>query len=679
MEQLSDPAGPPLALVAAPAGYGKTSLLAEWARSDPRPVGWVTLVEKHNDPGLLTAAVAAGLDGPGPCGLVIDDVQVLHAPEALDRLRDIAARTPSGCRLVLGSRTEPALPIGRMRAHRTLLEIRARDLAMTGDEASALLAMAGVDLPRHAVATLTEITEGWPAGLYLAALAVRDRRDASAAVEAFGGGDAAVAAYLRDVVVGELPDAAATFLVRTAVLDRLSAPLCDAVLGGGGAGRALDDLASTRLLVTPVDRQGHEYRRHRLLSTVLLGELRRRDPAAEPGLRLRAAEWHAAVGDTDAAIAQATAAGATSRAAELIRASAPGYVAKGRNATVRGWLHEIGEERIAADPCLALCAAGSELALGDLDAVQRWESAARRGLRERPADSETAAIGAGIMLMRAAVARDGLEQMRRDASTAAELEPEDSPSRPLCCLLEAAALHLTGDREAAETLLEEGVRRGAVVAPNVQTLCLAQLALMAAERDDWESASAFAARARSQDDHYVLHPYPTSALVFAASAAVRSRRGQLDHAEADARQATRLLDAMCDFAPWYEAETRVALARAALRMSDVAASRDLVAAAARRARRVPDAVVLHGWISELTAQADAASAAALPGPASLTAAELRILGFLPTHLSFREIAARLYVSANTVKTQAHAVYRKLDASSRSQAVTRATALGLIEV
>jgi LuxR family maltose regulon positive regulatory protein len=240
------------------------------------------------------------------------------------------------------------------------------------------------------------------------------------------------------------------------------------------------------------------------------------------------------------------------------------------------------------------------------------------------------------------------------------------------------ALHLTGDREGAEARLEEGVHRGAVVAPNVLTLCLAQLALMAAERDDWQSAAAFAERARHQVDHYALDSYPTSAIVYAASAAVRARLGQVDHAQADARRARRLLDSMGDFAPWYDAEARVALARAALRLGDLPAARQDLAAAARRARRIPAAVVLLGWIADLDAQTQAVSAAALPGPATLTTAELRILGFLPTHLSFREIAARLYVSANTVKTQAHAVYRKLDASSRSQAVARATDLGLIE-
>ena len=677
VERLADTARPPLALVAAPAGYGKSTLLAEWARQDPRPVAWITLEERHNDQELLAAEIAGALDVPGPCGLVIDDVHMLRAPPALDVLRTMTGRLPAGCRVALGSRTEPGLPIGRMRAHRALVEIRAPDLAMTRDEAAALFALAGVDLPRPAVDTLMQRTEGWPAGLYLAALAMRDRHYPPDAVARFGGDDATVAEYLREVVLSELRSDAATFLLHTSIIDRLSPPVCDAVMAGHGAGAMLEELAVRRLLLIPLDRQAHSYRLHPLLSEMLVAELRRRAPAVERDLRRRAAEWYAAAGDIERAIAQATAAGATDRAGELIGAAAPEYVAKGRNQTVTRWLSDIGDDRIAADPCLALCAAGSDLVLGDLDGVQRWESAARRGLLERPADHGAAAIDAGATLMRAAVAH-GLDQMRRDAVRAAELAPVDSPARSLCCLLEAVALHLTGDRTEAETLLEEGVHRGAVVAPNLLTLCLAQLALMAAERDDWECAAAVAARARHQVDHYSLGSYPTSAIVFAASAAVRAQLGQVDHAQSDARQARRLLEAMGEFAPWYDAETHVALARTALRMGDLPAARRDLAAAAGRARRLPGAVVLREWIAGLTEQIEAISAAVLPGPSTLTTAELRILGFLPTHLSFREIAARLYVSANTVKTQAHAVYRKLDASSRSQAVARATDLGLIE-
>jgi LuxR family maltose regulon positive regulatory protein len=162
--------------------------------------------------------------------------------------------------------------------------------------------------------------------------------------------------------------------------------------------------------------------------------------------------------------------------------------------------------------------------------------------------------------------------------------------------------------------------------------------------------------------------------VFAASAAIRARRGRVEEAREDAREARRLLAMLTDFMPWYEVETRLALASAAVRLSDTPHARDLVASAEPFARHMPEATVLHQWIGRTRERANDASGR----PALLTAAELRILAFLPTHLSFREIADRLYVSANTVKTQAHAVYRKLDAASRSEAVARATKIGLLD-
>jgi LuxR family maltose regulon positive regulatory protein len=246
-------------------------------------------------------------------------------------------------------------------------------------------------------------------------------------------------------------------------------------------------------------------------------------------------------------------------------------------------------------------------------------------------------------------------------------------------MFEGAACHLMGDRDAAEQLLEEGAMMAAVAAPSIQAICLAALALMAAERGDWNAAAASASRARAQVEHYGLEEYPTSAFVFAASALVRSQRGMLDKARSDVRQAMRGLRALGEFIPWYCAETRAVLARAMVRTGDVAEARECVAEAVRLARRVPDGPVLARLVGEAQADADAAVAAVVSGPLSLTKAEMRVLGFLPTHLSFREIAGQLYVSANTVKTQAHSVYRKLEASSRSEAVGRATELGLLAV
>jgi LuxR family maltose regulon positive regulatory protein len=657
--------GPRVAVIAAPAGYGKTTLLSEWEMHDPRPFTWAS--------GRIEQAMV-GIDQDEPFVLVLDDAHQL-APSSFEVLRQLVYEIPAGSLMVIASRTEPRLQLGRLRAHRALLELGARDLAMSTSEAAGLLGAEGLGLSGRQVDALVHATEGWPAALYLASLSLHNGMD----VARFGGDDAAVADYLREVVLAGLDPNAVDFLVRTSVVDRLSGPVCDAVLDRQDSARTLEELGRSNLLLVPLDRAGRSYRCHALLSQMLQSELQRRDPYAEPELRRRAMEWYAAHDDGGRAIDQAIAAGATTRAGELLRDNVPELISNGRNDVVRSWLSSFTTGQIASDPHLTLVAATSQLIMGRLDAVQRWESVAARALGEPGLNGHRGALAAGVAVMRAASARDGAERMAQDAALGYSLEHEDSPARSTCCFMEGVALHLTGDLAGAERLLVEGARRGAVAAPHIQALCLTQLALMAVDRDDWESAADLCARARAQVAHFSVGDYPTSALVFAVSARVRAHLGRVADAGEDVRHARRLLAELGDFAPWYEAEARAALAHAALRLGNLPDARDLIAEASRYARRMPDARTLHEWLDDVNAHADTVSGVALPGPAALTPAELRILGFLPTHLSFREIAGRLYVSANTVKTQAHAVYRKLDASSRSQAVAHATRLGLLDL
>jgi LuxR family maltose regulon positive regulatory protein len=268
--------------------------------------------------------------------------------------------------------------------------------------------------------------------------------------------------------------------------------------------------------------------------------------------------------------------------------------------------------------------------------------------------------------------------MIADAERAGALTPEHGELRPLACLLRGAGLHLLGDDAAARPLLEQGARTGGIVAPLAQVLCLAQLALLAAGDDDWEHAALLSSRARSQVESVGLDGYPVCALVFAVSALVRAHRERVEPAQEDRRVAQKLLEALVDGPPWLELETRIALARATLRLGDVVATRTLIADAERLARGAGSPVAA-AWVEDCRAHADAFAVSSLAGPASLTTAELRVLRMLPTHLSFREMGLRLQVSSNTIKTHAHAVYRKLDASSRSEAVVAALRMGLVDI
>jgi LuxR family maltose regulon positive regulatory protein len=280
--------------------------------------------------------------------------------------------------------------------------------------------------------------------------------------------------------------------------------------------------------------------------------------------------------------------------------------------------------------------------------------------------------------LRAAAGAEGIERTLEDAVRAYDLFAEDDPWRSLCCFLTGAMRHLTGARDRARAWLEEGARRGAAKAPGVRALCLAQLALLAIDDDDWVTARVHAGRARGQIERFGILDYPTSALVLAVSSAVHAREGRVDEATIDATRAAGLAGQLVDFVPWYEIEVRIALARTALRLSDVTGAQTQLGDAARLLRQSSDAAVLQEWLGELWMRASSASGHPDGERWSLTTAELRVLQFLPTHLSFPEIAARLNVSANTVKTHTRAVYRKLDAGSRGQAVDHARVAGLID-
>jgi LuxR family transcriptional regulator, maltose regulon positive regulatory protein len=703
----------PLVVIVAPAGYGKTSVLADLAATDPRPNHRLALDVWHDDPILLLHDLATCLEdlGCAPAGfceafdparskpkltvllpvlastleravdpflLMLDDTHRVTSAPALAVLTTIAEHLPFGSQLVLASRIRPALPLGRLRTHRSLLELDTSDLAMTSTEAAALLDAAGMQVGPSELALLLDRTEGWPAGLYLAALCTRDRSDPANALASFAGDDHLVADYMRDEFLSELNSEDVEFLESTSVCERLSAPLCDTVLDTTGSARILDRLAYGPLPLTAVDRTHDTYRLHPLLREMLLGELRHSHPGREQAVHRRASLFEAHQGDFDSAISHAVAAGDAPRAGELLWVHLPSYVTVGRNDLLQGWLRRFPPEQVAANAPLALTAAHSALALGNLREAEHWGQIGAAALARAAVPPRVASLPAGVAVIEAAVSRSGLSSMGRSAAHAFELEEEGSPWRPIFSLLQGVANHLTGDRLQAREHLEDGIHRSSVAAPPIETLCLSQLAMITIEEGDWERGGDLIARAISQIELHDLSSYPSSVLTFAVSADVHSHLGQVDEGKLHARKASHLLGGLRDFIPWYEAETRIALARAALRLADVRTARTLLAEASRLARRIPDAVLFAGWLDEVWGLVDSAAGEALAGPATLTMAELRILRFLPTHLSFREIGDRLHVSTNTVKTQAHAVYRKLDVSSRSDAVTRASDIGLLD-
>jgi LuxR family transcriptional regulator, maltose regulon positive regulatory protein len=664
--------GTPVVLLVAPAGYGKTALLSEWERRDGRSFAWV-------DPLDMEEGIEQALSRPGEGRdhvIVIDGLRSSDWPHCMrllakmiDQLEDPSSQ------LVLGSRTEPPLGLGALRAQRKLFELRTADLAMTLDEAAELVTLRGLALDQDELEPLVRRTEGWPAALYLATLAAHQERHPSRALASFGGEDRFVADYIGDEVLEPLGAQQLSFLARSSVLGSLSGPLCDFVLERADSARQLKRLSRMNLMLVPLDRSDEEYRYHRLFAQALRAELRRSEPEMEALLHRRAALWYLEHGDVERSIEHAIAGGDDVGAGKLLWSHSASILGFGQSDQLAEWLEAFDDVRVAACPTLALSAAAHSLAAGDRDLVEYWTSAAQRALD----GSEDAALEGEALLLRAAVAEDRVTGMGELAAAAAAAGvPDDSPWRALGCLLEGVAAHLTGERERAREILEEGARRSAARAPNLQALCLAQLALLALDRHDLAAAESLAARARAQVVRSGLSSYPTSALVFAVASDVEAQLGRVEASQAHAREAAALLEGLTDFSPWYEAECRIALARGTLRLSDTRQARQLLDEAARQLQRVPDAGVALAWIEECRAQAELSSTAGSGRDCSLTTAELRILQFLPTHLSFPEIAERLYVSANTVKTHARSVYRKLGASSRGEAVSRARNAGLLD-
>lgn len=314
----------PIVSVITPAGYGKTVLLSQWAEGDAQAFAWVSADERDNDPRVLLAYVAEALDAiepvddlvfdalassassvPGsvvprlgsafadfstPVVLVVDDVHLLRNPECRDALSVLADHVPLGSRLVLAGRDQPPLPVARLRAEGRILEIGPGDLALTVQEATRLLRDAEVTLSPSEVAALYQQTEGWAAGLYLAAQAIR-AGGSPEVVASFDGADVFVAEYLESEFLNLISPRHRDFLVRTAVLERMCGPLCEAVTRLPGSAADLGDLAGSNVLLVPLDHQGEWYRYHHLFRDMLIAQLQRSEPQLIPVLRRRAADW----------------------------------------------------------------------------------------------------------------------------------------------------------------------------------------------------------------------------------------------------------------------------------------------------------------------------------------------------------------------------------------------------
>jgi LuxR family maltose regulon positive regulatory protein len=700
-----------LVVVTAPAGYGKTAVLNEWTRIDSRATVWVSLNREDNDPVVLLTALAAALDAvepvePGllvpfrssapavptvllprlgrvlasrrvPILLVLDDVHELVAQDAIDALAVIIAQLPHGSTLALSGRTMPALPIGRLRVKRGVVEVGMHDLALGRDEAQRLFRSLGLDLATEEVEVLVERTEGWPAGLYLAALALGSQRDQHGAVQEFGGAHRLVVDYLMDELLAGVDPDVCTFLAGASCFDRLSGPLCDAGLERDGSARLLEELARQNLLVIPLDEHGGWYRLHHLLHDMLQADLVRRgtDRAA---IHLRASEWLEQNGDADAAIHHAMRAGAVERAEDLVVRSYAPYAASGRHATIQRWLDLFSEEQLSTTPFLVALATYSRLPAGDGAGAAHWLDRAERVIGDADPDQPGLTPAAIVAMLRGMIRPQPAQDMVEDGLHGYHNFPL-GPWHANTCMVVGAGELLLGDLERARAHLAEGVAEATASSTYaVLAMCCALKAIVEIDCGRWTEATALARRGRATLAEQRLEAVPSLFLVTAVSALVEARAGRLAEAEADRLTSCRLLTGYLQVAPWANLEARLALARADVLLGDRIGARTLLDEAERFLVEVPDAAHAKEQLTSVRRLLEERAEAEAWGPSSLTTAELRVLRYLPTHLTMAEIAERLYVSRNTVKTQAIAVYRKLGTASRSGAVEIAREAGLFD-
>ena len=692
----------PVTLVAAPAGFGKTTLATQWLASDraPRVAAWVSLDSRDNDPVRLWTHVAIALERAG-CrtddnagafmaahgGEVIDEVlpRLLASIAELEEdlvillddfhfLRDVDCHSqvefllenlPQQAHLVLLTRADPGLRIAWLRATGRLSEIRAADLAFTVEETSSLLAIEQVHLTSGSVRDLVDRTEGWAAGLYLATLSMAGRSDPDEFVREVSEGNRFIGDYLTEEVLAGLSDEVREFIRTMSILDRFSAPLADHLTGSHNSAALLDELERSNLFLIPCDETRRWFRFHHLFASAARSDLEMEEPGRLPGLHSQAASWFRDHGDIDEAVMHSLASGSTSEAVELMQANWLQYVGAGRTATVVGWLDSLGPAVIASDPAARVTAAwmaalsGNEAALTDhLAALAEFEELG-------PLPDGSRSVESAIAMIQGLFGYDGPVAMTRGAQRALELETDGrSPYYSIAHVSRGHAAYVAGDLDLAATLLAKASHTEAAP-PIIRMLALALLSFSEGERDHQELSCELAEEAMQIVDAVGLGGTPQAATAFSALALAQAAGGDITTAATTMEQGLALRRRNPAQGPWV-LHHLLAGAQVALRVGERDEARQLAEEVSNWIGSYPEGMERMRErlrLVEEAIDARAASASTAQHGEPLTERETDVLRLLQGSLSLSEIASELFISPNTIKTHAKAVYRKLGVSS----------------
>jgi LuxR family transcriptional regulator, maltose regulon positive regulatory protein len=710
-----------LVLVGAPAGFGKTTLVAQWRSSRLGGTGfaWVSLDRGDDDPGRLwwhvvgalqrgvpsfrSEEILRALRGQAPdfdgtvlpllvnelaalgergkrIVLVLDDYHMIKERSCHDQVAWLLTHLPASAQIVIITRADPPLPLGRMRAGGEMTEIRAHDLRFMPAEAGVLVsAVSAAELSEPDLADLVERTEGWPAGVYLAALCLRTDIAPHAFIRQFTGDNRFIVDFLVDDVLSHQPDEVREFLARTSILDRFCASLCDAVVGVAGTAKIINELQRENLFVVPLDDNRQWFRYHHLFGQVLRGQLARTEPALVPGLHERASAWHRESGSPDDAITHALAAGDAAGAISLIALHHHRYIGSGRIGTVRRWLRLLGDDEIAASPLAAHSAMWLAALIGDQASVQRWLPVVRAAEDTGPLPDGLRSFESSAALMEASFGFGGIDAMRAAGARAVALETD--PGSLWYAVAHSSfgvALYFSGEFGLAEEQLHK-VQMGTTTVAVSRLQSHTTMALLAVEAGTIGQAEEHARAAvdLATDPGLGLSAAPQSSLAYTASGAVHAARGRLQQARDDFERALRIRRRWPTLSPWPTVELVLRFAPVLADMGDRAEAAALLGEARYLITSQPDGTnTLLARLERLERQV-AARPRTVTLAEPLTERELDVLRLLRGTLSLRDIARELYVSPNTVKTHTQAIYRKLGVSDRQDAAAKAIELGLI--
>jgi len=701
-----------LTLLAAPLGFGKTTLLAEWAAAeDNGAVAWLSLDDGDNDAARFLGYVIAAMrtaaprvgehavavrpvpgarlqdlvlpvlvndlnDLPERVVLVLDNYQVVTEAAVHDVVAYLVDNLPEQVRLVVSTRVVPALALARLRAQGDLTELRADAFRFTADEAATFLArQLGPGLPAEAVQRLQARTDGWPAALYLAALSLRGSSDLAGAVESFAADDRNIGEYLRAELLERQSVGRHRFLIHTSILSQLCAPLCDAVTDREDATESLAELERDNLVLA-LDSRRLWFRYHTMLAELLQRELQRTEPDMTPRLHQRACRWYESQGMVVEAAHHATAGGDTNAAVELVARHWSEFLDQGQLSTVSRWLAALPADAIAGNQALCFAAAMVASHSGSVDAAEHWLDAAEHA----PAVGATAR-----MELPAPALRAWLRLLRGDiagtiaAARRAEAEPPlADPGQVVAPLLPlGAALWWSQQFAEAVVVLQAAARNAITAGLEAQAVfALGFQAAAALDDGDVRRAQVLAAEALELIRRVGLAAHPFSAMARIVAGQLEGRQGELEFAAEQIELGVRLAD---QAGAWHMTAYGL-LALAEVRQLDhaPAAARRLLAQAQAVIENLPqDAGIAR--VSETAARLRLRALAGKDRVRShqLSEREMTVLRRLTGRQTQREIAADLHVSKNTIKTQVRSLFDKLGVTSRAEAVARARELGLL--